>query len=117
MGGLRSQDWPLPAPGPLLASRETIMTGRSARWGLLLVTVLSAPLAAAANGDSAVRIAAVHAPAGTDARARAALSESLRRYLSEAALADSLRPYTVSPSLTQLRRYVEDSKQARLVCM
>ena len=93
------------------------MTGRSARWGLLLVTVLSAPLAAAANGDSAVRIAAVHAPAGTDARARAALSESLRRYLSEAALADSLRPYTVSPSLTQLRRYVEDSKQARLVCM
>jgi hypothetical protein len=93
------------------------MTGRSARWALLLVTVLSAPLAAAANRDSSVRIAAVHAPAGTDARARAALSESLHRYLLEAQLAESLRPYTVSPSLTQLRRYVEGSKQAKLVCM
>ena len=93
------------------------MTRRSARWGLLLVTLLSAPLAAAANRDSSVRIAAVHAPAGTDARARAALSDSLRRQLAEPGLADSLRPYTVSPSLTQLRRYVEGSKQARLVCM
>jgi hypothetical protein len=93
------------------------MTGRSARWSLLLATVLAAPFAAAANGDSSVRIGAVHAPAGTDARARAALSESLHRYLSEAALAASLRRYTVAPSLTQLRRYVEGSKQAKLVCM
>jgi hypothetical protein len=84
---------------------------------MLLATVLSAPLAGAASGDSPVRIAAVHAPAGTDARARAALSESLHRYLSDAALADSLRPYTVSPSLIQLRRYVEGSKQTKLVCM
>jgi hypothetical protein len=84
---------------------------------LLLATILSASLAAAKSGDSSVRIAAVHAPAGTDARARAALSASLHRHLADAGLADSLRAYTLSPSLTQLRRYVEDSKEAKLVCM
>ena len=93
------------------------MTARSARWGLLLATILSASLATAQSGDSSLRIGAVHAPAGTDARARAALSASLHRHLSEAGLVDSLRPYTISPSLTQLRRYVEGSKQAKLVCM
>lgn len=93
------------------------MTVRSARWGVLLATVLSASFAAAATGDAAVRIGAVHAPAGTDAKTRAALSHSLQRYLADAELASSLRSYTVSPSLVQLRRYVEGAKQAKLVCM
>jgi hypothetical protein len=93
------------------------MTVRNARWGLLLATVLSAPFAAAANGDSPVRVGVVHAPAGIDAKTRAALSESLRRHLADAALGESLRPYTVSPSLVQLRRYVEGSKQVKLICL
>ncbi len=93
------------------------MTVRSARWGLLLATVLSAPFAAAANGDSPVRVGVLHAPAGTDARALVALSESLHRHLAEAPLSESLRPYTVSPSLVQLRRYVEDTKKAKLICL
>jgi hypothetical protein len=93
------------------------MTARSARWGLLLATIMSASLATAKGGDSSLRIGAVHAPAGTDARARAALSASLQRHLADAGLVESLSPYTISPSLTQLRRYVEDSKQVKLVCM
>jgi hypothetical protein len=94
------------------------MIARSARWGLLLGSLLSASAALAASGDARVRINAVQAPLGTDAKARAALSESLRRHLSQAELAESLRPYTVSPSLLQLRRYVEDTpKQAKLVCL
>jgi hypothetical protein len=64
-------------------------------------------------------MSAAHVPAGTDAKTRAALNDSLRRYLADAHLVESLRPYTVSPSLVQLRRYVEDdtSKQAKLVCL
>lgn len=96
------------------------MTARNAAlWGrgLMLAAVLSAPFAAAASGDSPVRVGVVHAPAGTDAKTLAALSESLHRHLAEAGLSESLRPYTVSPSLVQLRRYVENSKQAKLICL
>ena len=94
------------------------MTVRSAYLGILFATVLSAPLALAASGDSAARVGAVRAPAGIDARARAALTDSLNRYIVEEGLTESLRPYTVSPSLVQLRRYVEASpKQAKLVCV
>jgi hypothetical protein len=94
------------------------MTARPTRWGFLLATLLSASFAAAGSGDARVRISAVQVPAGTDAKTRAALNESLERYLADAQLAQSLRPYTVSPSLVQLRRYVEDGrKQAKLVCL
>jgi hypothetical protein len=94
------------------------MTARRARWGFLFAALLSGSLAAAASGDARVRVNAVRAPAGTDAKTRAALNESLNRYLADAQLAESLRPYTVSPSLVQLRRYVEDAPtQAKLVCL
>ena len=94
------------------------MTARPARFGLVLATLLSASFAMAGGGDARVRISAVQVPAGTDAKTRAALNESLERYLADAHLVESLRPYTISPSLVQLRRYVEDSrKQAKLVCL
>jgi hypothetical protein len=94
------------------------MTARSTRWGLLLATLISASATAAAAGDSAPRITAVHAPSGTDAKARAALSEAVRRHVTEARLETPLKGYSISPSLVQLRRYVEDSpKQAKLVCL
>lgn len=62
---------------------------------------------------------AAQVPAGTDAKTLATLNHSLQRYLADAHLVESLRPYTVSPSLVQLRRYVEHDtpKQAKLVCL
>jgi hypothetical protein len=93
------------------------MTARPARWGILLATLLSASFAMAGSADARVRISAVQVPAGTDAKTRAALNESLERYLADAHLVESLRPYTVSPSLVQLRRYVEDGRKAKLVCL
>ena len=95
------------------------MTVRRARWGFLFATLLSASFATAGNGDARVRISAAQVPAGTDAKTLAALNHSLQRYLADAHLVESLRPYTVSPSLVQLRRYVEDDtpKQAKLVCL
>jgi hypothetical protein len=94
------------------------MTARRIRWALLLATVLSASAAAAGSGDSAPRVNRAQAPSGTDAKTRAALSESVRRHLAEARLESSLKGYSISPSLVQLRRYVEESpKQAKLVCL
>jgi hypothetical protein len=94
------------------------MTARRARWGLLFASLLSASFAMAANGDARVRVNAVQAPAGTDAKARAALNDALQRHLADAQLAESLRPYTVSPSIVQLRRYVENTpSQSKLVCL
>jgi hypothetical protein len=105
-----------PALGPLLAI-QVGMTARSTRWSLVFAALLSASAAAAAAGDSAPRINAVQAPAGTDAKTRADLSEALRRHVVEAHLEGSLKAYSISPSLVQLRRYVEEPKQAKLVCL
>ena len=86
-------------------------------YAWMFAALTAAPLTA--FGDSAVRVGTVQAPAGTDARTRAALGESLQRHIAQAQLGDSLKPYTIAPSLVQLRRYVEDNgpKQGKLVCV
>lgn len=93
------------------------MTARSSRWGFVFAALLSASATAAAAGDSAPRINAVRAPAGTDSKTRADLGEAVRRHLAEAGLEGALKAYSISPSLVQLRRYVEEPKQAKLVCL
>jgi hypothetical protein len=92
------------------------MTARRTRWGLVFAALLSASAAAGATGDSAPRINAVQAPAGTDAKTRAALSEAVRRHLAGAHVT-GLSAYSISPALVQLRRYVEEPKRAKLVCL
>jgi len=89
------------------------------RGVVFLVAVLTAAAAASAAPPAApVRVERATAPATTDARVRAALREAVRRELAEADLGATLRDYTVSPSLIQMRRYVEsDTRQLKLVCI
>jgi hypothetical protein len=71
------------------------------------------------RGDDAVaKGAAARAPSAAQARAEAALQAAVARHLAEANLSESLSPYTLSPSLVQLRRYVErGGKEYQLVCV
>lgn len=79
---------------------------------------LAFSFAALAHADSNARVSAATAPAGTDPRLRVALQNSVAQRLTEAGLTRSLEGYSLSPSLVQLRSYVEPGqKQARLVCI
>lgn len=92
------------------------MTARSTRWSVALAALLASSVTLAAGATA--RINRVEAPPGTDANARAALAQSVRRHLSAAKLDVPLTGYSVSPSLVQLRRYVESSsKETKLVCL
>ncbi len=94
------------------------MKPRHASLALLLAGTMAVSLAAAAPGDSSPRVDDVSAPAGTDARLKSALRSSVSQQLADAGLSASLEGYSVSPSLVQLRRYVEPGqKRARLVCV
>ncbi len=85
-------------------------------WTLLVAAACA--VAPDVSAQARARVGTVHAPPGTDAETRAALSRSLERHLAHAKLDDSLKPYQLSPSLVQLRRYVESpSKQVKLVCV
>ncbi len=94
------------------------MQPRQASFALLLAGSLAVSAAVAAPADSSARVETATAPAGTDARLKTALRASVAQHLANAGLADSLSGYSLSPSLVQLRRYVEPGqKQARLVCV
>jgi hypothetical protein len=88
---------------------------RAATW-LLLSTMLAAPLASAAPKTKAPGAARPEASVSTARNNAAALGSALRRHLAEAGLTDSLAAYAISPSVTQLRRYVE-SNRLMLVCI
>jgi hypothetical protein len=65
-----------------------------------------------------VRVDSPSAPPSVDAETRRVFSDAVKRDLSEADVAASLSGYAVSPSLVQLRRYVEsDSREPKLVCI
>ncbi len=94
------------------------MNPRQASFALLLAGSLAVSLAVAAPADSSIRVESATAPAGTDARLKTALHASITQQLADAGLSASLQGYSLSPSLVQLRRYVEPGqKQARLVCV
>lgn len=95
-----------------------IMKSRKASFALVLASSLAVSFAAVAHADSSPRVEAASAPAGTDARLKMALQTSVTQRLAEAGLSTSLDGYSLSPSLIQLRPYVEPrQKQARLVCI
>jgi hypothetical protein len=82
---------------------------------LLLTAMLAAPLASATPQTKARAASRAKATAAERSNA-ATLSDALRRHLAEAGLTDSFGAYGISPSVTQLRRYVE-SKRLKLVCI
>ena len=87
-------------------------------FALVLASSLALSFAAAAHADSSPRVEAATAPAGTDARLKLALRTAVTQQLADAGLSASLAGYSLSPSLIQLRSYVEPrQKQARLVCI
>ena len=94
------------------------MKPRKASLALVLAGSLALSFAALAHADSGARIDAASAPAGTDPRLKVALQNSVAQRVTDAGLARSLEGYSLSPSLVQLRRYVEPGqKHARLVCI
>lgn len=89
-----------------------------ASLAVLLAGSLALSFAALAHADSSARVDAASAPAGTDPRLKIALQNSVVQKLTEAGLVRSLEGYSLSPSLVQLRTYVEPGqKHARLVCI
>ncbi len=70
------------------------------------------------RGDAVAKGAAARPPSASQARAEAALGAAVARHLAEAKLSENLGPYTPSPSLVQLRRYVErGGNEYQLVCV
>jgi hypothetical protein len=87
---------------------------RAGSW-LLLTTMLAAPLASATPRAKA-RSASQASAAATERSHAVTLRSALQRHLSNAGLTDSFAAYGISPSITQLRRYVE-SKRLKLICI
>jgi hypothetical protein len=88
---------------------------RAGAW-LLLTTMLAAPLASAAPKTNARRASRPNATVSLERSNAAAVTNALQRHLADAGLTDSLAGYTISPSVAQLRRYVE-FKRLMLVCV
>jgi len=90
-----------------------VTPARAATW-LLLTTMLAAPLASAAPKAKARGASRPHASA--ERSNAAAVSDALQRQLADAGLTDSFAGYAISPSVAQLRRYVEADRLV-LVCI
>jgi hypothetical protein len=94
------------------------MKARQLGIRLLLGACLAASFAGAARADGSARVDDVNAPDGTDLKLKAALRASIRQQLTRAHLDAALEGYALSPSLIQLRRYVESApKRTKLVCI
>jgi len=78
--------------------------------------MLAAPLASAAPKAKARGTSRSQASASAEASRAAAVNEALRRHLANAGLSDSFPGYVISPSVTQLRRYVE-ADRVLLICI
>lgn len=94
------------------------MTPRRSPFRFLLPALFAVSLAGVAAADKGVEVAAASAPAGTDARLKQALSDSIRVHAGQAGLSEKLRGYSISPALIQLRAFVDPGqKRARTVCV
>jgi hypothetical protein len=97
------------------------MTYRSLCIGALAIlssaSRASADTASQPRKPPAVPNDAVSAPA-IDQEARRAFREIVKRDLAEPTVAKALKGYSISPTLTQLRRYIEPGTgETRTVCM
>lgn len=94
------------------------MTARRSPLFRFLPTLLALSLTGLAAADGRVEVTAASAPAGTDARIKQALSDSIRTQISMAGLEPKLHGYRISPALIQLRRFLEPGQnRARTVCV
>ena len=94
------------------------MTPRRSPFRFLLPALFAVSLAGAAAADKGVEVLPASAPAGTDARIKQALRESIRAQVGQAGLAAKLRGFSISPSLVQLRRFIDPGhQQPRTVCI
>lgn len=97
------------------------MSHRTSMTGLFLAFALSDSLAAAAPSAATrgLRVTPAAASASVDARARALLTDAVTRNLASASGETPHGRYSVSPSLVQLRRYVErgGDSRATTVCI
>lgn len=90
---------------------------RAHAWLLLAVTLATQVASAAPKTKTAAPARSGSGAAALSERSSAAAaSDALQRHLADAGLADSLVGYAVTPSVAQLRRYVE-SKRVMLVCI
>lgn len=94
------------------------MTPRRSSFRFWLPVLAALSLAGVAAADKGVEVTPASAPAGTDARIKQALSQSIRTHAAEAGLTGKLRGYSIAPSLIQLRAFVDPGqKQPRTVCV
>lgn len=94
------------------------MTARRSPFRFVLPVLVAVSLCGVAAADKGVEVTTASAPAGTDARLKQALSDSIRVHANRAGLTDKLRGYSISPSLVQLRAFVDPGqKRPRTVCI
>ena len=94
------------------------MTARHAPFRFLMPALFAISLAGVAAADKGVQVTAASAPAGTDARFKRALSQSIKSHIGRAGLGAKLNGYSISPALIELRRFIEPGQtQPRTVCV
>lgn len=87
-------------------------------FGLMLAGVLATSISLAAPPRRPGIVDVASAPAGTDPRIARALHVAVTEHLAAAGLESELQGYSVSPSLLQLRRYVDPGqKTTKFVCV
>jgi hypothetical protein len=94
------------------------MSVRVASFGFAIAGIFAASLSLAAAADSSAGAAPVTAAAATDARLSRALQKAVAEHVVESGLEAALRGYSLSPSLIQLRRYVDPGQsRSKFVCV
>jgi hypothetical protein len=94
------------------------MTARRPLFRSLMPALFALSLAGVAAADEGVQVTAASAPAGTDARFKRALSQSIKTRIGETGLATKLAGYRISPALIELRRFIEPGQtRPRTVCV
>ncbi len=94
------------------------MTTRRTTFGLALAGLLAASVSVAAPLRSSVGVETASAPNGTAPEVRQALRLAVAQHLAASGIAGELDGYSLSPSLLQLRRYVDPGqKRTKFVCV
>jgi len=94
------------------------MTIRRTSLGLALAGILAASVAGAATPRSSGGVAAAGESTASGAEARRALRIAVAQHVAAEGLDESLKGYSLSPTLLQLRRYVDPGqKQTKYVCV
>jgi hypothetical protein len=94
------------------------MSIRRASFGFVLAGMFAASLSLAAPADSSAGARPLASSGGNDPQLAQALQKSVSHHVAESGLQSSLRGYFLSPSLIQLRRYVDPGQsRSKFVCV